>query len=93
MPWEAGRLRFEPDLAPLRVPVAGVNQQYLPSAARARTARAQGRGGRFLPNVAELLQHRWSNRGSIEDGGSRKGSKGNAVRVREHTMPRLPPQL
>jgi hypothetical protein len=30
----------------------------------------------------------------IDDGGSRKGSKGNAVRVLEkHVMPRLPPQL
>jgi len=26
-------------------------------------------------------------------GGSRKGSKGNAVRVLQHAMPRLPPQL
>jgi hypothetical protein len=26
-------------------------------------------------------------------GGSRKGSKGNAVRARSCTMPRLPPQL
>jgi hypothetical protein len=30
----------------------------------------------------------------IDDGGSRKGSKGNAVRVLEkRVMPRLPPQL
>jgi len=30
----------------------------------------------------------------IADGGSRKGSKGNAVHVLEkHVMPRLPPQL
>jgi hypothetical protein len=29
----------------------------------------------------------------INDGGSRKGSKGNAVRARKHTTPRLPPQL
>jgi hypothetical protein len=30
----------------------------------------------------------------IDHGGSRKGSKGNAVRVLEkHVMPRLPPQL
>jgi hypothetical protein len=30
----------------------------------------------------------------IAPGGSRKGSKGNAVRVLEkHVMPRLPPQL
>jgi hypothetical protein len=30
----------------------------------------------------------------IADGGSRKGSKGNAVHVLEkHIMPRLPPQL
>src|ERR1051326_6677936 len=33
MPWEAGRLRFEPDIAALRARVAGVNRQYLPCAA------------------------------------------------------------
>jgi hypothetical protein len=30
---------------------------------------------------------------NIAGGGSRKGSKGNAVRVFRHAMPRLPPQL
>jgi hypothetical protein len=30
---------------------------------------------------------------TIADGGSRKGSKGNAVRVPAHTTLRLPPQL
>jgi hypothetical protein len=30
---------------------------------------------------------------TLPAGGSRKGSKGNAVRVLPHAMPRLPPQL
>jgi hypothetical protein len=41
-------------------------------------------------------QRRLTARGAlckIADGGSRKGSKGNAVRVLGHVMPRLPPQL
>jgi hypothetical protein len=42
-------------------------------------------------------QRRLTARGTvfkIIDGGSRKGSKGNAVHVLEkHVMPRLPPQL
>jgi len=33
MPWEAGRLRFKPDIAHVRARIAEVKLQYLPSAA------------------------------------------------------------
>jgi hypothetical protein len=57
---KAGRLRFEPDIFPLRARIAGVNQQYLPGGEVTRGYERPNalEADRFLPNVAELLQHR-----------------------------------
>ena len=111
---KAGRLRFEPDIAPLRAKVAGVNgagtaikqpidffealRNYHSTVDSALLQGSPAHLSRRLdclqrsPRISlSLTMDRRT--GSIDDGGSRKGSKGNAVRVRERTMPRLPPQL